>query len=549
MFFILTKNWVNILSNEEWTCYTIFVQLLQHTATFQDLFAQSYESRPAFLRLVTYGIGRAVNWDVRAFMATSFLIVCGTSYLLYRLLQTAGNSSVRLIAWALMNFLLFQPAQCENWFIGFQLTFFLCSFFLILALFVDRSSLSFPSKILAIALIAVLSTFSFVDGLLVWVLAFPMHDYLRSNRPKNFRLWIGLYIFIALLTMSFYFADYQKPLVRPSHAFAFHYPLQGLTYFIYWVGNSLVFWRFRSACVVGCIMLLTFGFLGWKAVKLFKDRSQFCILYPWFCIGLYAIITGALITIGRSGYGVSQASSPRYINFSIYLPVAILGLFSHFGRPRKPLIYAFVLGVGFFLYAQSYQKALSVAIPNQRATRLKALEYLPNVDSDTYNPIFTSLCLGPALPPSCFQRQVHLFINAGIIPNYLAHRIPLSPEREFISQLMRTPWIGNVSTIEGDDHNGSFDEFKIDFNMLKVGGKVGLSCQSIVITATNAENQTYVLGTTDVEEHSTFHGKVFTMDVNEKLASGKWRIAAWAIGPAHDFFQLAKTHEFEFKPR
>ena len=48
----------------------------------------------------------------------------------------------------------------------------------------------------------------------------------------------------------------------------------------------------------------------------------------WLVIGAYSLLTAILITFGRSSFGVVQSLSSRYTTFTIYLPVALVYLFT-----------------------------------------------------------------------------------------------------------------------------------------------------------------------------------------------------------------------------
>ena len=48
----------------------------------------------------------------------------------------------------------------------------------------------------------------------------------------------------------------------------------------------------------------------------------------WLMLGAYSLLTAVLITIGRAGFGVGQSLSLRYTTFTLYLPLALVYLFT-----------------------------------------------------------------------------------------------------------------------------------------------------------------------------------------------------------------------------
>ena len=47
---------------------------------------------------------------------------------------------------------------------------------------------------------------------------------------------------------------------------------------------------------------------------------------PWFALGLHSIGSAVLAALGRVGYGAPYALASRYVTFSIYLTIAVIGL-------------------------------------------------------------------------------------------------------------------------------------------------------------------------------------------------------------------------------
>ena len=58
---------------------------------------------------------------------------------------------------------------------------------------------------------------------------------------------------------------------------------------------------------------------------------------PWFALGLYSIGSAVLAALGRVGYGASYALASRYVTFSLYLAIAVIGLVAFWVSLRLPV--------------------------------------------------------------------------------------------------------------------------------------------------------------------------------------------------------------------
>ena len=121
------------------------------------------------------------GWDVRHAMVLTFCFVCLGSAGLYQLLRSANGTPVaRAIVFGAMNLVLFSPRQYETFLVGAQGQTFVPTFMLVLALLVNLSGKSLPTKAILNAAIAHVAAYSFGNGMLVWLLAFPLETRLSA---------------------------------------------------------------------------------------------------------------------------------------------------------------------------------------------------------------------------------------------------------------------------------------------------------------------------------------------------------------------------------
>ena len=79
------------------------------------------------------------------------------------------------------------------------------------------------------------------------------------------------------------------------------------------ISSAQCSWRFFSPpWVIAC---------GESGIAVFVAKAT-----PWFALGLYSIGSAVLAALGRVGYGAPYALASRYVTFSVYLTIAVIGL-------------------------------------------------------------------------------------------------------------------------------------------------------------------------------------------------------------------------------
>lgn len=572
-FYFLTQNWVNVFYADEWEIYKIFIKFQNHTITLKDLFAQSNESRLVFPKIFLYYLGKITNWDTRAFMASSFLINCGSSLLLLKLLSknTEKSSALRFFIWAIINFFIFAITQWEAAFSGATSSFYLPIFLLIFSLFFDQLNLSRSLKTLIISLCCIVATYTYANGMLLWVCAFPFQDVLRdlASEPKwnwkrlfilTFDFWRCVYLALAFVSIGFYFLGYQKPSQCPSPFETFHHPLLAIQYFLCWLSAPLIKPSIWCGCIVGTIILGLFINCYKTAIGLYKHSYLSCQLYPWLMIGLFSMTSGLIATIGRSPFGIHQAFSSRYIVFSIYVPIAIIGctyiLWKSWNSQDAPLLQTrrifligLLLGSGLAFSSQKYANTIPL-IKKIRTKRIAAVAYLPFIDSDPNNSLLLDLGFAPGWGPYISQ-SLHLYIAEGIIPNPFKQTSSIWNLEQKIKVQFPQPH---------DEHiYGSLDKVELlDGNNIQVTGWAADTVKNaliktILFTATDSANQTVPIATIaphtirpDITEifnfspllASGFNTTIVVPKISNHSLIGKQFIAAWAIDNNNQLHQI-----------
>jgi hypothetical protein len=339
-FYIMCTHWVPVPYWDEWD--SPGKQLAAYYGghlSFADLFSQHNESRSFFPRLVYLTLYLTAGWDVRCGMVATFVLACAGSAGLYALARRTNPSRGAVLSmFAVMNFLLFSPRQYENFLYAIMGEVFTPPCALILALLVNLSNLPFKWKALVNATLAVISTYTFANGMLLWVLAFPLAitSAIRPEEARSRSFWRMAYASIGALSIFCYFVSYHHPPFSPP----FVSPLERLPallhFFLFWIGSLF---RVGDPALCGAIVVLLFGGLAAMAITQGRRTGEWRAHYPWLIMGCYPLISGGIVAMGRLGFSYFMAGDVRYTVSTAFFYIAVVGLgFSVYGQAkRRPL--------------------------------------------------------------------------------------------------------------------------------------------------------------------------------------------------------------------
>jgi hypothetical protein len=193
---------------------------------------------------------------------------------------------------------------------------------LIFALLINLSDRSLKTKTLANAALAFIATYTFANGMLLWLLAFPIETTpVRDRRTRI--IWRLAYVLIAVASFVGYFISYRHPPLSPPFVSPFAQLPALLHFYLIWLGSLF---SAGVPAVCGAVVLLLFLGLAAAAISQIRRTGAWRMHYPWLVLGCYTLISGCVVAVGRLGFNYSMAGDVRYTASTVFLYIAVVGL-------------------------------------------------------------------------------------------------------------------------------------------------------------------------------------------------------------------------------
>lgn len=302
---------------------------------WQHCFPQHNEHRIFFPKLVFVLLARLTKWDVRVETFFNWAFLQCSAILLYGILKrNVKRENVWILAISLCFFL--SPQYYNNLLWGIQNCVQICLLSVIVAVFVFATVKNPWLRIHLAAMFSIVATFSTANGLVAWVALFPL--VVMRNENGNFismkaALWrerwrIAYWVFIAIIVSKLYFWDYQLQMGHhPPLAYPWIYPKSFVMYFLTYIGAGFLGDRgamFHNCTygysIIGIVLCLIFALgCSFGLFNIKKNVSKLCLV-------IFVLLTAMVTSFGRANFGLEQALSPRYREYSVLFPILIIGM-------------------------------------------------------------------------------------------------------------------------------------------------------------------------------------------------------------------------------
>jgi hypothetical protein len=310
---------VNVVFWDQWEVVPMFDKMYSGHLTFADLFAQHNEHRLFFPQIFMLLIGTITHYNNLAEMYFSWFLMCLISYVIFIVYtRKFGYSERSLIRFVPVVWLVFTLRQFQNLLWGYQIQFYLVVLFLLMALYLLATSKSLGWRFSFSILSGVVCTFSLANGLLVWpigLIQIFISSRIPSTAPKWSYLKIGaVWSIIGMGSYLAYLIGYVQPSGHPSLLYFMQHPITSSAFLLASIGNPFSSDLF-TAIGIGLLLLLLYI---WITGLLIKNKLGEGTSTPFFVsLVLFGLLSIALLTLGRSGFGAEQALSSHYATITV----------------------------------------------------------------------------------------------------------------------------------------------------------------------------------------------------------------------------------------
>jgi hypothetical protein len=299
---------------DEWSEMRHVIALYEGNLGLNDLVANHNEHRLVFPRLLMLALARATNYNLRAFMFASVILLLATTGLLLFVHLRAQRARNRSALFALLTFL---PVAClmltfrqvDNFLFGIQIAVFSSLFFFVLAMILLDSSQGLDLRFFAAIVAAMMSSFSFACGLL----AFPvgliqLFLQRRSVREKTVWLLIGVAVWMV------YAISFKGVALISEYAFVLRHPVSALLQLMAFTGNPIAT-EIYPALASGMIILLLY--MAVTAHLVVRNAGQSGgHTSVMLSLVLFTVFCGVMIVFGRAQFGAQAGLAPRYVSLA-----------------------------------------------------------------------------------------------------------------------------------------------------------------------------------------------------------------------------------------
>ncbi len=288
------------------------VKTAEGRITLSDLGEQYNDSRLLFSNLLTVASVWLTDWNLKAEMYFNMALATCTLLLLFVIYRRHQDED-SVFAVLPFSMLIFSLAQHTSWRWAMQSHHFFLIFFVVLTLAcLEGKSPKWPSICLS-AFFSLCATFSFGNGILVWLVIVPILWMLNYRQRGYFLFWL----IAASMTLGLYFFRYRFQVTVEN---AFLDPLSLLQFTMAFLGNALIAhrgpWDYTQFLVI--VGIGGFGLLLFVLnLRYLGRRWPSSRLAFWVGLGGFVVVSGLLIGLGRgTRFGLEGSLAGRYITLS-----------------------------------------------------------------------------------------------------------------------------------------------------------------------------------------------------------------------------------------
>jgi len=387
--FFVGQNAVDIPLWDEWD---IFQEISQKGNWLHAILLQHNEHRIGVGLTVMKAASHFTDWSqIWETKFVSFQIILSCLILLFVKKRLNQDRKIEFLD-ILLPLVFLNTLQFGNILFAFQITFVFPLVFLCLSvgsLLIKNIRL----RNLSVVIFSFLATFSSFHGLFVPIsfIIFFIWEFI-TKRQSDIKLFLTT-VFFESLAMATYFIGYQNHLQAKLSLIP---DRKWLDFFAVFFSNGFFFFdRLPKSMFLQYLLslsIIVFMFIGIHHLKKSRDRvsnSQIGLL-----LLIYTMIFGLSIIIGRSSFGIAQATETRYVTFSMLVPVGIFFIASDLKWENIiKICLIIILALNLIVFYSSANKAFVI---NDAAKRKEALKCYQETKRNKWNRCFKIVPLYPS---------------------------------------------------------------------------------------------------------------------------------------------------------
>ena len=315
---VLAHYQVNAIVGDQWSDVQTISQSYAHFPDWSSLWAVHTDNRIFFPNLLVIGLAHTVSFNIEIEEYLSALMLLG-AVALFIWAHKRRSPATPLLFYCPVAFVMLSFAQWQNTLWGFQMAWYLVLFSLALSVaLLDWPRLAWPVFVGAV-LVAVVASFSSIQGLLVW----PVGLVLLYHRRRPAWVFVS-WIVAALVTTALYFHNNHVATASPKDVL--EYPLVYAKFFLFALGDVVGVQAKLggpgnpAVIAFGAVILVVAVFVVLKCGIRRDESGGVPIGVAMITFGL---LFDALATEGRHYLGFFGASQSRYTTYDVMVLAGI----------------------------------------------------------------------------------------------------------------------------------------------------------------------------------------------------------------------------------
>jgi hypothetical protein len=291
------------------------------------------EHQILFPRLIMLGLMKFSHWNIVWELWVNVILAIITFVTIYWFSSKVVKDTREAdLTFSLIAVLIFSWSQWKNWLWGWQIAIFLNVATVTLGIFLLCSYETVTWKrFLGSFFLGVVAQNSFGTGLIYWPVCFLglcLSKDRESRKGWGRQRTAGLWLLLSMAMIGLYYLRYVRPTHHePGWMMPFEEPELYLEHLLVYLGSPMGYNDVWFSGLMGFVGLVTFAFLTVRNLQSGENPSGHEEIFrqdfkPFVLLGLYAIGSGLLISLGRADLGIAQAMSSRYITLANMLWVS-----------------------------------------------------------------------------------------------------------------------------------------------------------------------------------------------------------------------------------